>query len=84
MRDSSNQGPGMGATAIITGIVTLTVQIWAGPTHTFTEINFADVWHEQLSVVGWGMILIGITLITRSMFDVQISSRQKQTAPGMS
>jgi hypothetical protein len=80
--DTSNKGPGMGATAIITGIVTLTVQIWAGPTHTFNEINFADVWHEQLSIVGWGLILIGIALITRSLFYVQISSRQNQTATG--
>lgn len=56
-------GTGLGAAAVITGICTLTVQLWAGPTHTFNGINYADVWHVQLTTVGWSLILLGIGLI---------------------
>jgi len=45
------------------GICTLTVHIWAGPTHTFGGFNFADVWHVQLLIAGWGMVLGGTGVI---------------------
>ena len=54
-------GPGMaaGVAMIVMGILTLTVHIWAGPTHTWNGFNFADVWHVQLTVLGWGLVFVG-------------------------
>lgn len=61
--EEKDSGTGAGIAAILTGITTLTVQLWAGPTHTFGGINYADVWHSQLLVVGWGLILFGAVVI---------------------
>ena len=78
--DESSAGPtggaGLGAAAIIMGIATLTVQIWGGANHTINGINFADVWHTQLLVVGWGAIILGLGLITRSMLRLPTLIRQ--------
>lgn len=49
-------------TLMLTGSLIITVQYWAGPTHVFGGINFADAWHVQLAIIGWGMILLGLSL----------------------
>jgi len=58
---------GLGAAFILMGIMTLTVQFWAGNTHTWGQFNFADVWHTELSVVGGLLILGGVGLIIRTL-----------------
>ena len=80
---SSGGGSGLGAAAIVMGFTTLTVHIWAGPTHTIGGINFADVWHTQLLVIGWGMILLGIGLILRSVARLQFTSRRDLPEPAV-
>jgi hypothetical protein len=83
--DENSAGPtggaGLGAAAIIMGIVTLTVHIWAGPTHTINGVNYADVWHTQLLVVGWGVVILGLGLITKSMLVEK--PRRGATFPGV-
>ncbi|KAA3646513.1 MAG: hypothetical protein DWQ07_09890 [Chloroflexi bacterium] len=69
-------GTGLGVAAIIMGISTLTVQIWAGPTHTFGGVNFADVWHTQLALAGWGLILLGVGLVAWHMQRPRITTRK--------
>jgi hypothetical protein len=47
------------AALVITGLLTLTIQFWMAPTHTIGGINYADVWHVILSLLGIGQILAG-------------------------
>ncbi len=44
---------------LLIGVLALTVQYWAGPTHMIDGVNYADAWHNQLAVIGWGMIVLG-------------------------
>ena len=54
---------GAAVAAIIGGALTLTVQYWAGPTHTLGGVNYADVWHTQLAVIGWTLVAGGVAFI---------------------
>ncbi len=54
---------GAAVAAIIGGALTLTVQYWAGPTHTLGGVNYADVWHTQLAVIGWTLVVGGVAFI---------------------
>ena len=61
-----------GLSLFISGVTILTVQLWAGPSHTWEGINFADVWHVQLAMLGWGMVvgsLLPLRMAMRSMQD---------------
>lgn len=57
--DDSAAGLGAGAALIVGGIATLTVQLWAGPTHLINGVNYADVWHTPLTIIGWLAVLLG-------------------------
>jgi hypothetical protein len=77
-------GPGkggaseLGATFILMGIAALTVQIWAGPTHTFNDINYADIWRNELMAFGWILVIIGIPIIYGAIFkDQKIDVKEK-------
>jgi hypothetical protein len=63
--DDSAAGLGAGAALIVGGIATLTVQFWAGPTHVINGINYADVWHTQLTLLGWLAVLLGGAVLGR-------------------
>lgn len=47
-------------TLIVTGILTLTVQYWAGPTHTWSGINWADAWYPFVWIMGISLVLGGL------------------------
>jgi len=61
-RSGMGQGDGdggrlaAGISLFICGAAILTVQWWAGPTHTWNGVNFADAWHVQLAVLGWVLV----------------------------
>ncbi len=61
---------GAGVTMFVTGIVILTVQIWAGPTHVIDGINYADVWHTQMMVVGGSLTILGASLLLGIIMDI--------------
>ncbi|KAA3663940.1 MAG: hypothetical protein DWQ04_08230, partial [Chloroflexi bacterium] len=61
--DDDTSGMGAGVAMIVSGIIVLTVQYWAGPTHMISGINYADVWHSVLAIVGWGATLGGAVLL---------------------
>ena len=42
------------------GLLTLTIQFMMAPTHTFGAINYADVWHGTLTILGTGLIVCGV------------------------
>jgi hypothetical protein len=62
-RDGSQAGLGAGTAMIVAGITILTVQLWAGPSHTVNGVNYADVWHAQLTLAGWLVTLPGSGLL---------------------
>ncbi|MBM3152052.1 MAG: hypothetical protein FJZ96_07605 [Chloroflexi bacterium] len=41
------------------GLLSLTIQFLMAPTHTIGGVNYADVWHVALTVIGLGLILAG-------------------------
>ncbi len=41
------------------GLLTLTIQFLMAPTHTINGINYADVWHLVLSLIGGTLVLAG-------------------------
>lgn len=41
------------------GLLTLTIQFLMAPTHIIGGVNYADVWHVALTVIGAGLILAG-------------------------
>ncbi|MFZ1401198.1 MAG: hypothetical protein WAS33_30120 [Candidatus Promineifilaceae bacterium] len=61
--DDPVTGLGAGAALIVGGIATLTVQLWAGPTHIINGINYADVWHTPLTILGGLAVLLGSAVL---------------------
>ena len=61
--DSEKAG---GATAIVSGLLALTIQYWMAPTHIMNGgVNYANAFNLSMTVVGWGLILLGIGLTAR-------------------
>ena len=54
----SNPGAG-GAAAIVLGVMCLTIQAFMGPTHTWNGVNYADAFHQTLTLAGWGLASAG-------------------------
>ncbi len=42
------------------GLLVLSIQFIMAPTHSIDGINYADVWHTALTLVGSGLVLAGI------------------------
>lgn len=62
---SGAAGTAPGLAAMVMGLTVLTTHVWAAPTHTFGGINYADVWHTQLTIAGYGLTLLGAILSLR-------------------
>ena len=57
----------VGSAMILAGVLTLTVQYWAGPSHLMNGgINYADAWHDTLLIVGGFLVFSGFGLFVRS------------------
>ena len=52
--------PAGGAAAIMLGIMTLTVQYTMGPTHTWSDVNYADAFNTSMTIIGIGLLLFGL------------------------
>jgi hypothetical protein len=68
-KPGSNGSTGKNAAAIALiacGLFTLMVQFLMAPTHTVAGINYADVWHTAMSVIGSLLILAGIGIFVRT------------------
>ncbi len=55
--------PAGGAAAIVTGLLSLTIQYWVAPSHTIGGINYGAAFLLTTSAVGWGLILLGAILL---------------------
>src|SRR4030042_1100780 len=58
---SNTTGTAGGLASIICGVIVLTIQYWMGPTHTIGVVNYADIWHVQLQLIGWILIITGVS-----------------------
>jgi hypothetical protein len=58
--DEKSSGKDAAAAALsLCGLLSLTIQYWMAPTHTLGGVNFADAWHVALTLIGWGLVLLG-------------------------
>ncbi len=49
-----------GLTAIVMGMLFLSAQMWAGPTHIFDGVNLADAFHTQMMIGGGILFALGL------------------------
>lgn len=61
--DKSSPDSAGGFTAFAAGLLTLSVQYWAGPTHMVGGTNYADAFHNAMTLTGAGLILLGAGMI---------------------
>jgi len=74
---SDKTGPMAAAiTLLITGLLTLTVQYWAGPTHTWDGTNWAAAFLITSTMLGIGQILGGIALLVAQKIVAVTTIRQ--------
>jgi hypothetical protein len=62
-------------TLLVTGILTLTVQYWAGPTHTWGGTNWAAAFLVTTVMLGLGQLLGGIALLVLREKAERMASR---------
>ncbi len=68
-----------GAAAIVTGVLSLTIQFFMAPTHTWGGVNYADAFHATMTIVGGGLVLLGIGLIISNHLAVAAIKREVET-----
>ena len=71
-KPAENEQDGKKAAAfslIIVGVLTLTIKFMMAPTHTIDGINYANVWHVVMSIIGAGLILTGILTVLSQRFS---------------
>jgi len=56
-----------GMTAFIAGVLVLSVQMWAGPTHLLDGINYADAFHDAMLGIGSFLVLLGLAFISKAL-----------------
>ena len=56
-----------GMTAFVAGLLVLSVQMWAGPTHLLDGINYADAFHNAMVGIGSFLVLFGLVLISKAL-----------------
>ena len=62
--NTKNNLPAGGAAAILLGIMTLTIQYTMGSTHTWGNVNYADAFNTSMTVIGIGLLFLGVGLFT--------------------
>ena len=67
--DRMDRNTTAGASLIKAGILTLTVHLWAGNTHTWGGVNYAAAWHLQLSIIGWLLVISGAAFAWRALLQ---------------
>ena len=64
-----------GAAAIVSGILAFTIQYLMASTHTMNGgINYGYAFHTSMTIVGWGLVLGGVSL----MIIAQLYVKEKQ------
>ncbi len=68
-----------GAAAIVTGTLCLTIQFFMAPTHTWGGVNYADAFNTTMTIVGTGLVLMGIGLFISNHMAVAALKREVET-----
>ena len=79
--DASDNELASGMAAIVVGVVTLTMPIWAGPSHMFEGENWVYVLQLPINIVGSVLTLGGSYLVLRvgfEMFSREIEQAKKR------
>jgi hypothetical protein len=63
-----------------TGLLTLTVQFLMAPTHSIGSINYADVWHATLSMLGSAQLLAAGAMLVRQRYALTPRTAQREIA----
>lgn len=66
-RPGENQ-PAGGAAAIVTGLLSLTIQYWVAPSHTIGGNNYGGAFLLTTSGIGLGLLALGSALIIQARF----------------
>ncbi len=74
-------GTAGGLTAIVIGLLVLSVQMWAGPTHILGGVNYADAFHNAMLFIGSVLILFGIGWISKSVLFKRTPASMEQIVP---
>ena len=53
-----------GAAAIVIGLLCLTIQYIAGPTHTWNGVNYANAFNATMTIIGIACLFIGAGILT--------------------
>jgi hypothetical protein len=61
------------------GVLSLTIQFLMAPTHTIEGVNYADVWHVALTLIGGGLLIAGALSLFWPRF---IAARREALADG--
>lgn len=72
--DDSKTAAG-GMTAIVAGMLFLSVHMWAGPTHIFDGVNLADSFRTAMMISGGAFVLLGIGLLSRAALKDALPSQ---------
>mgnify|MGYP001102386724 CR=1 FL=1 len=56
-------------TSIVAGMLFLSVQMWAGPTHIIDSVNYADAFHAKMVVSGALLVILGVGLLGKSIWQ---------------
>jgi len=59
-----------GLTAFVAGVITITTPLWAGAPHMLDGYNLVNVLQVPLTVVGWGLVLAGLSLLVLASLGV--------------
>lgn len=70
-----------GAAAIVAGIATLTVHLWAGPSHTVNGVNYVEYLHTELMIVGTILVLVGLIPLARDLWKTAVPLRRPVPLP---
>ena len=57
--NAASNKPAAGASAILLGLLTLTIQYSMASTHTWDSVNYADVFNASLTAIGAMLLLLG-------------------------
>jgi len=68
-----------GMAAIVTGLITLTTPVWAGPTHMFEGINWVNLLLAPLMLAGGALLVMGVTRLGRLVLEERMRARAQAT-----
>jgi hypothetical protein len=65
-----------GAAAIVTGVLSLTIQYLMESTHTINGVNYGDAFHITMTGFGAGLLFLGLYLFLKSVRDLQLQNKR--------